>query len=207
MTFILIFITAVVSVSCLKNRTWFERLALVPYRTVHRREWYRAVTYGFVHGDNVHLIVNMYVLLSFGQHIERMFTAYQHAGTIMSSYLTYGLLYFGGLVAAAAPDIVRKRNDPHYASIGASGAVAAVVFTSIFFNPWSKIYFFGIVPIPGIVFGILYLGYEQYMNRRQTRDGINHNAHLWGSLFGFVFPILVDPSLWNVFVQNLLNRP
>ena len=115
MTFILIFITAVVSVSCLRNREWFDRLALVPYRMVRRHEWYRAVTYGFVHGDNVHLLVNMFVLLSFGQHIERMFTAYQHAGTIASSYLTYGLLYFGGLVVAAAPDIVRKRDVPQYA--------------------------------------------------------------------------------------------
>ena len=102
------------------------------------------------------------------------------------------------------PDLVRRRNDPQYASIGASGAVSAVIFTSIFFNPWSKIYFFGILPIPGILFGILYVGYEQYMSRRPG-DHINHNAHLFGALFGFVFPLLMEPSLWHVFVKNLMS--
>lgn len=202
MTYILIFITAIVSIAAFNNRQLFDRLALVPYRIVHRREWYRAVSYGFVHGDYMHLIVNMLVLLSFGQFLEQLFKAYQQAGTIFSGYLSYGLLYFGGLLFSVLPDLVRRRNDPQYASIGASGAVSAVIFTSIFFNPWSKIYFFGILPIPGILFGILYVGYEQYMSRRPG-DHINHNAHLFGALFGFVFPLLMEPSLWHVFVKNL----
>ena len=204
MTFLLFFITAVLSATCFKNRTWFERLAWIPYRAVHKREWYRAVSYGFVHGDILHLAVNMFVFLSFGQYLERMFTAFQHAGTISNAALTYGLLYFGGLAVSAVPDIVRRKNDPHYIAIGASGAVSAIVFTSIFLNPWNKIYFFGIIPIPGIVFGILYLIYEQYMGRRK-QDRINHNAHLRGAIFGFVFPILADPSLWNVFIRNLVH--
>ena len=146
----------------------------------------------------------MLVLLSFGQFLEQLFKAYQQAGTIFSGYLSYGLLYFGGLLFSVLPDLVRRRNDPQYASIGASGAVSAVIFTSIFFNPWSKIYFFGILPIPGILFGILYVGYEQYMSRRPG-DHINHNAHLFGALFGFVFPLLMEPSLWHVFVKNLMS--
>ena len=204
MTYILIFITAIVSIAAFNNRQLFDRLACVPYRAVHRREWYRAVSYGFVHGDYMHLIVNMLVLLSFGQFLEQLFKAYQQAGTIFSGYLSYGLLYFGGLLFSVLPDLVRRRNDPQYASIGASGAVSAVIFTSIFFNPWSKIYFFGILPIPGILFGILYVGYEQYMSRRPG-DHINHNAHLFGALFGFVFPLLMEPSLWHVFVKNLTS--
>ena len=204
MTYILIFITAIVSIAAFNNRQLFDRLSFVPYRVVHRREWYRAVSYGFVHGDYMHLIVNMLVLLSFGQFLEQLFKAYQQAGTIFSGYLSYGLLYFGGLLFSVLPDLVRRRNDPQYASIGASGAVSAVIFTSIFFNPWSKIYFFGILPIPGILFGILYVGYEQYMSRRPG-DHINHNAHLFGALFGFVFPLLMEPSLWHVFVKNLTS--
>ena len=204
MTYILIFITAIVSIAAFNNRQLFDRLAFVPYRVVHRREWYRAVSYGFVHGDYMHLIVNMLVLLSFGQFLEQLFKAYQQAGTIFSGYLSYGLLYFGGLLFSVLPDLVRRRNDPQYASIGASGAVSAVIFTSIFFNPRSKIYFFGILPIPGILFGILYVGYEQYMSRRPG-DHINHNAHLFGALFGFVFPLLMEPSLWHVFVKNLMS--
>ena len=168
----------------------------------HDRQWYRAVTYGFVHADYMHLIVNMFVLLSFGQYLERLFRAYEHAGTIASGYLAYGLLYFGGLIASVASDMARHRNDPRYVSIGASGAVSAVVFASIFFNPWSKIYFFGILPIPGILFGALYVGYEQYLSRRGG-DNVNHNAHLWGALYGFVFPLLLEPSLWHAFIRNL----
>ena len=131
--------------------------------------------------------------------------------------MTYILIFITAIVSIAAfnnrqlfdrlafvPDLVRRRNDPQYASIGASGAVSAVIFTSIFFNPWSKIYFFGILPIPGILFGILYVGYEQYMSRRPG-DHINHNAHLFGALFGFVFPLLMEPSLWHVFVKNLTS--
>lgn len=98
--------------------------------------------------------------------------------------------------------MARHRNDPRYVSIGASGAVSAVVFASIFFNPWSKIYFFGILPIPGILFGALYVGYEQYLSRRGG-DNVNHNAHLWGALYGFVFPLLLEPSLWHAFIRNL----
>ena len=177
MTFILIFLTAVVSVVCFGNRRWFDSLAMIPYRVAHDRQWYRAVTYGFVHADYMHLIVNMFVLLSFGQYLER-------------------------LIASVASDMARHRNDPRYVSIGASGAVSAVVFASIFFNPWSKIYFFGILPIPGILFGALYVGYEQYLSRRGG-DNVNHNAHLWGALYGFVFPLLLEPSLWHAFIRNL----
>ena len=89
MTYILIFITAIVSIAAFNNRQLFDRLAFVPYRVVHRREWYRAVSYGFVHGDYMHLIVNMLVLLSFGQFLEQLFNAYQQAGTIFSGYLSY----------------------------------------------------------------------------------------------------------------------
>ena len=95
-----------------------------------------------------------------------------------------------------------SRNNPRYASIGASGAVSAVVFASIFFNPWSKIYLLGVIPIPGIIFGLLYIGYSSYMGRRQG-DRINHFAHLFGALFGFLFPLLMNPSFFSVFWDNL----
>lgn len=204
MTYILIFITAVISVTCLRDRTWFDKLSLVPYRVTHDREWYRVITHVFVHGDYVHLLVNMFVLLSFGGYLERVFKAYEQMGEISSGYLTYFLLYFGGAVAASVHDLITRRNDPYFTSIGASGAVAAVVFTTIFFNPWNKIYLFGIVPIPGILFGVLYVLYSQYMGRRGG-DNINHHAHLYGALFGFVFPLLMDPNSIMVFWKNLTH--
>ncbi|MDD3108611.1 MAG: rhomboid family intramembrane serine protease [Alistipes sp.] len=204
MTFILIFLTAVVSVAAFGNRRLFDRLSMQPARVVHQREWYRAVSYGFVHGDTMHLVVNMLVLLSFGVAVERLFRAYEQAGMIFNSYWSYALLYFGGLVVSVLPDLIRRRNDPFYSSIGASGAVSAVVFCSIFFNPWSKIYFFGLIPIPGILFGALYVGYEYYMGRREG-DHINHNAHLVGALYGFVFPLLMEPSMLPQFWMRLFH--
>ena len=204
MTFILIFITAVVSASCFRNRPMLEKLALIPYRVIHRREWYRVGSHVFVHGDYMHLLVNLLVLLSFGGYLERILKAYQQMGQITNSYLTYFLLYFGGALAASIHDLVTRRDDPYYSSIGASGAVSAVIFTTIFFNPWNKLYLFGILPIPGIVFGLLYILYSQYMGRRGG-DGINHYAHLYGALYGFVFPLLIAPHSISVFWNNLMH--
>ena len=92
-----------------------------------------------------------------------------------------------------------------YSAVGASGAVSAVVFTYIFFAPLEKIYFYMVLPIPGIVFGVLYLVYSSYMSRRNS-DNINHSAHFWGAVVGFVFPILLEPSLFLVFLDNLTQR-
>lgn len=204
MTYILIFVTGIVSIVCFRDRAFFDKLSLKPYRIVRNREWYRVLSHGFVHADYVHLLVNMFVLLSFGQYVETLFKSYAHAGTILNGYLAFSLLYFGGMIAAAGYDLVKRRHDPEFASIGASGAVSAVVFTSIFFNPWSKIYFFGILPIPGIVFALLYVLYSQYMGQR-GQDRINHFAHLYGGLYGFIFPILIDPAFFTNFIHNLTH--
>ncbi len=204
MTYILIFITIVVSITCFRDRAWFDRLALSPYRVVRHREWYRVLSHVFVHGDYVHLGVNMFVLLSFGTYLERVLKAYEQMGQIGSAYLSYALLYFGAAVVSSVPDLITRRRDPNYRSIGASGAVSAVIFTTIFFSPWNKLYLMGVVPIPGIIFGVLYLIYSQYMDRRGG-DNVNHRAHLYGALFGFLFPILMDPHSLQVFWKNLTN--
>jgi len=81
----------------------------------------------------------------------------------------------------------------------------AVVFTTIFFDPWNKLWFFGIVPIPGILFGILYLIYSLYMGRKNI-DNIGHDAHFTGAIFGFLFPLIVDFRLLTIFLEKLLNK-
>lgn len=202
MTYIIIFVTAVVSIVCFSNRRYLNALSMNPYRIFHNREWYRIITHGFVHGNSLHLIVNMIVLLSFGLYIEQLFALYEKAGTMRNGTLNYFILYFGGMIAASIYDIVKSRNNPNYSSIGASGAVAAVIFASIFFDPWKKLYFFGVLPIPGIVFGVLYVVYSQYMSTREAR-GINHHAHLYGALFGFIYPLLIDPSFFSVFLTKI----
>lgn len=194
-TYIIIGITVVVSYICFGNQELFRKLAFIPYRTVRNHEWYRLVSHGFVHADMTHLLVNMFTFWSFGTYMERSF---QYMGLGGLAYLG---LYFGGMIMASVYDLVKRRNDPYYLSIGASGAVSAILFTSILLDPWGKILLFAIVPIPGIVFGVLYLAYCQYM-AKQAGDHINHNAHFYGALYGLIYPILLEPSLLNLFLSH-----
>jgi len=127
-----------------------------------------------------------------------MEATFKYVGFGTGGYLA---LYFGGMIIASVYDLIKRRDNPHYISIGASGAVSAVLFTSIFFNPWGKILFFAILPIPGIIFGFIYLAYCQYM-AKQGGDNINHNAHFYGAVYGFVFPLLLEPSLIHTFLAN-----
>lgn len=195
MTYIILGVTVVVSLLCFNNSELFMKLALIPYRVVKNNEWYRLVTHGFVHADMAHLVVNMFTFWSFGTYMERLF---QYVGFGRWAFL---LLYFGGMIVASFYDIAKHRNNPHYISIGASGAVSAVLFASIFFDPWGKILFFGVLPIPGLLFGILYLVYCQYMGRRGT-DNINHNAHFYGAVYGFLLPALLKPALFSIFLSH-----
>lgn len=194
-TYILIGVTVLVSYLCFNNVELFRKLAFSPYRTVKYNEWYRIVTHGFVHADMTHLFINMFTFWSFGTYIEK---AFGHFGFGTMGYLG---LYFGGMIAASLFDLVKQRNDPSYISIGASGAVSAVLFTSILFDPWSKILLFAILPIPGIVFGVLYLAYCQYMAKR-AGDNINHNAHFYGAVYGLLYPALLNPSLVKMFLSH-----
>ena len=108
------------------------------------------------------------------------------------------------MVAASVYDVWKYRNNQYYSSIGASGAVSAILFTAIFLNPWDKIYLFAAIPIPGIVFGFVYLFYCQYMAKRGG-DNINHNAHFYGAVFGLILPVLLEPRLLQMFIQQLLR--
>ena len=202
MTYIIIAVTVLVSIACFNDRRLFAALALRPYEVWHRKQWWRLLTHGFVHGDWGHLLVNMIVFWSFGMATENILKTQQVAGVISEWHTTYALLYFGGMAVASVYDVIKRRDDPNYTSIGASGAVSAVVFATIFFSPLSKIYLFGLIPIPGILFGILYLLYESYAGRR-SGDGINHYAHIFGAVYGFIFPLLMSPSLIHVFLNGL----
>ncbi|MDR2938677.1 MAG: rhomboid family intramembrane serine protease, partial [Prevotellaceae bacterium] len=197
MTLTIVIITVLVSIACFRRRDVFEKLLLSPYRVMHNREWWRVITHGFVHADYLHLAVNMLVLYSFGEAVELWLGA-----TTNFPKLHYFVLYFGGMVVAGIPDLVKRKEVYHYASVGASGAVSAVLFAFIFFQPWSKLLLMGVIPIPGIIFGPLYLWYSSYMARRGG-DNVNHDAHFYGAVFGFVYPLFVEPSLLQHFLSEL----
>lgn len=199
MTLTIIIVASVVSILAFQDQRLFYRLVLSPYQMVHRNEWYRILTHGFIHGSYVHLIINMLVLYSFGKAIEYYF------GMVTEKALPhYFILYFGGMVVSTVSTIIKQRDNQSYMAVGASGAVSAVLFACIFFQPWHKLLLMGVIPIPGIVFAILYVVYSTYMSRKGN-DNIGHDAHLWGALFGLVYPTVVNPSLFNMFIYQLTH--
>jgi membrane associated rhomboid family serine protease len=204
-TLIIVILTVLTSLAAFRRRELFYKFDLAPARLVHQREYYRILTHAFLHADYFHLGINMLVLYSFGHYIEQVFAALEVDGLIFSGPFFFILLYVSGIALASLTTVIRFRNNPGYTAVGASGSVSAIVFTYIFFAPLEKIYFYMVLPIPGIVFGVLYLLYSSYMSRRSS-DNINHSAHFWGAMVGFVYPILLEPSLFLVFIDNLTHR-
>lgn len=204
-TLLIVILTCLVSIAAFRRKELFYRLDLSPVRIVRKREYYRIFSHAFLHADYVHLGINMLVLYMFGTYIEGVFSQLEEAGVIFSGPFFYILLYVASIALASVSTISRHRNNESYSAVGASGAVSAIVFTYIFFAPLEKIYFYMVLPIPGILFGVLYLAYSSYMSRR-SKDNINHSAHFWGAVVGFVFPILLEPQLFRVFLENLLPQ-
>ena len=199
MTLALIIITSIISILAFQDQPFFYKSALSPYRMVHNNEWYRILTHGFIHGNYIHLIINMIVLYSFGEAIEYYF------GLVTEKALPhYFVLYFGGMIVSTITTTIKQRNNPNYLAVGASGAVSAVLFACIFFAPWHSLLFMGVIPIPGIIFVVLYVAYASYMSRKGN-DNIGHDAHMWGALFGLVYPVVVHPDLFNIFIYQLIH--
>jgi len=196
----LIIITGVCSTLAFSSGEALSRMIFNPYRVEHNREWWRFITSGFIHADWMHLMVNMYVFYSFGQTtLDNYNNAYEENGEYYFLFL-----YFGGMIVANISSYRKNRDNLDYNALGASGAVSAVVFAFIVFQPLTMLYLFGIIPIPGIVFGVLYLIYSLYEAKRAA-DFINHEAHFWGAVFGFLFTIVMKPELFNGFVYSITH--
>ncbi|MFP4059235.1 MAG: rhomboid family intramembrane serine protease [Bacteroidales bacterium] len=204
MTLIIVILTSAISIWAFSNETVFTKLQLNPYQTFHRKEWYRLLTHGFLHADWIHLIVNMLVLFSFGTAVEQYFDQLEGGGYLKFPILWFISLYVIGIIISSVLSVAKHKDNPYYNSVGASGAVSAIVFTSIFFAPIQKILFYAVIPIPGILFGVLYLIYSQYMSKKGS-DNINHDAHFVGAVFGFIYPLFIDLSLINHFIDQFQN--
>lgn len=198
MTIIIIIATAVISFAAFNQKKLMDKLQFNASKVYHEKQFHRLVTHAFVHANWEHLIVNMIVLFSFGRAIEQYFQ--YHFGR--KDTMFFLLLYFGGILFSNLYAIFRHKNNYYYNAVGASGAVSAVLFAAIFFDPWNPIYFFGLIRFPGIVFAVLYLAYSYYMSRKKT-DNVAHDAHFLGALYGFVFPIFIDGSLMQRFLDKL----
>lgn len=196
LTYLIIGTTVIISFICFGRRELVNRFSFNAYAVLKRKEIYRLITHGFVHADISHLFVNMFTFYFFGAAMESLF--------VNIGFGQWGFigLYFGGMIFASLFDLIKYRDNIYYQSIGASGAISAILFSSIIFNPWERILLFAVIPVPGIIFGVLYVIYCQYMAKRAT-DNVNHNAHFWGAVFGLIYPILLKPSLLFLFINQL----
>lgn len=197
-TILLIVITVIVSIVAFNNKTLMDKLIFYPPAVSERKEYYRFVTCGFIHADIPHLIFNMYAFYLFGQGVERSFLLiFGDAGKLL-----YVLMYLLALVVCLVPTFKKHKGNYYYRSLGASGAVSAVVFAFIFLDPLTGVGLIFIpVFIPGFLFAIIYLVISYFMGR-SGRGHINHSAHIWGSLFGIVYLIIACNLFSNYGVVN-----
>jgi len=154
--------------------------ALSPFEFINKKKYYQIITSGFLHADYTHLLFNSLTFLFFAFEFEKI-----------SGGLNFLLIYFGSMIIADIPSIAKHRNNRNYLSLGASGAISGIVFASIFLNPGMKLILFPLpIPIPGYIYGVLYLIYCT-IAQKKLNDKINHSAHFWGAFGGFLLSIIL----------------
>jgi membrane associated rhomboid family serine protease len=185
-TIVIIVITSIVSFMALNNENLLNKLIFYPPAVTERNEWYRFFSSGIIHADFPHLIFNMYALYLFGTGVENRFMeVFGDKGRAL-----YVVMYVLALAVSLIPTYSKNKDNYLYRSLGASGAVSAVVFAYMLFDPMIGIGLFFIpIFIAGFLFGILYLVISQFLDKRGG-GRINHSAHIWGALFGVAFVII-----------------
>ena len=171
----------------MKRPEVLRKMMLSPYKVVHDNAYYRILTHGFIHADGMHLAINLFVLWEFGSVVEMEFGE------------EFPFLYFGAIIAASIPAIVKHKNNINYNSLGASGAVSAVLMAFIVAHPSHTLLLFFVIPIPAILAGLLFFIFERSMQKRGG-TGIAHDAHIYGAGFGLIYALIKDPNgLSNMF--------
>lgn len=197
-TIVIIILTLVLSIPALSDDTLKSKLMLWPYKMRAPREYYRFLSSGFVHNDVGHLFFNMFALLGFGTFAETAFSSF-------STPWLYLFFYLSAIIASELPTFSRKRNTPNYRSLGASGGIAAILFCCVYFNPWGTVSFIFLpIPIPSILFAVLYLVYSAWAAKR-SGDNIAHDVHFWGAVYGFLFTLIVEPTHGLHFLRQLME--
>ena len=197
-TLILIAINCLLSFICFSNNDLLNKLIFHPPAITQNKQWYRFLTSGFIHKDGNHLFFNMLTLFFFGQSLEPGFTA---LGLGPALYLVF---YLSAIVVSEIPTYIKEKNNENYFSLGASGAVSAIVFAMVLFAPWEKVYLKLFIPIPFILYAVGYLAYSAYMSKKGN-DNIGHSAHLWGALYGVVFMIAAYPDVLKIFQERIMH--
>jgi membrane associated rhomboid family serine protease len=187
LTLIIVILTSLVSIGAFNNSKMMDDLIFYGPAISQRRQWYRMLTHGLIHADAAHLIFNMIALYSFGTGLEKAFSSSCLFGNL--GKLMFLILYVTALVAASVPDLMKHKDSYHFRSLGASGAVSAVIFASIVILPTIGVgIIFLPIHIPGYLFAVLYLAISAYLDKRGGGN-INHGAHMWGAVYGLLFTI------------------
>lgn len=197
LTLILIILTVGISWYAWQNPSLLDKWVMHPSRVSKYNEYYRFITSGFIHADVGHLIFNMFSLYFFGEAME-MFL-----GQIFGSNGTfyYLALYIAGIIVSEIPTFLKHRKNSGYKSLGASGGVSALLFAFILLAPLQKVCLYFAICIPGFIFGAIYMAYSFYESRKMG-GRVNHDAHLYGAIFGILFmAVLLPASIPNFFEQ------
>lgn len=199
-TLIIVIVTVLATLYAWKTPDITRKWIFNPYSVKKYNEYHRFITSGFIHNDFIHLLFNMLVFWMFGEQVEQIFTSlYGTLGTIL-----FVALYLLGIIVSDIPTFIKHKEHAYYNALGASGGVSSILFSFILFDPAQKLYLYGILGLPGIVWAAIYVLYSAYMGKKEG-DNINHDAHLYGGLFGIAFTILVYPQVIGHFIEQLSN--
>ncbi len=198
LTTLIIAITVAMSFYAWNKPEIFQKWVMNAYMVKERKQYGRFITSGFIHSDIPHLLLNMIALYSFGSILEQIY--YGYLGAI--GIFLYPLLYLVAIVTSEIPSYLKHKNNYYYNSLGASGAVSAVVLSSILFYPLDDVILFFFIRLPGFVVGILYIVYSYYQSKNSS-DNINHDAHLYGAFSGIVFSVFIHPQVIPDFIATV----
>ncbi|MEM9932180.1 MAG: rhomboid family intramembrane serine protease [Bacteroidota bacterium] len=183
---IIFLLTIIASVIAFRKTEWIDEYGLVPYDVLTYKQYYRLISSGFLHGNYLHLALNMITFYFFAFYLENLLGHWQFA-----------LLYFGGMLLSDVATMIKYRSEPNYTSLGASGAISTLVLSVIICDPGLTLKLFFSIPIPGWLFALAYMGYSLIASFR-ANDGINHDAHLWGAVAGIALTPLIKPEVVSV---------
>lgn len=186
--------TILTSIWAFSNDNVYAQMILHPYSVWRGEKRYTVITSGFIHNDWMHLFFNMMSYYFFAFMLEAELGHWQ-----------FGLLYFASLILSDLPTVYKHKNDEWYHSLGASGAVSAVIFSYILFHPLDKLTILPLpIGIPSVLFGVIYLFYCNYASK-YSRDNINHDAHLFGALSGLLITIALNPHIVSSFLAQVIG--
>ena len=197
-TYILMAVIGLITYFAWERPEWQKRLMLNPYTVVHEKKYYQLITSGFVHNNGIHLLLNLFTLYFFGLAIEQIF--YSYFGEL--GLVLYILLFITAVIVANIPTTIKHKNNYNYNSLGASGGVSALVMAFILFDPIRDLCLYAIICLPGYILGGLFIVYSIIMSKRNT-DNINHDAHLFGDIYGVIFTLLLRPSTFSYFIEAI----